>query len=316
MALPNRVAKPYIVLGTPEDNDPFQERSSTELSDYQTTGTDKPKQLDFYSYQHWLKDYPKENIAVVMAPGCGLGWIEIEMTSTDLDYTYPSDIVYEYDPSPPLSQPVPDPNGDVGNLTDSYAGIGTLTQSFPRWHTDDPYDFEAIPYPGIIPPAGATFTYDEVSGFLPTTVGVLNYCSFEASVTNLDSEVYNVTTMATEYYPFLQTTTDLKVTTKFKIKPHPDNIYSCWSEGTVIKGKVGFKSYDITANALDSDVTPGYGYGGIEITFGTTSADAGTEDWEVTWDDDYSAAEITIPCVLGQVTFINDIWVTEVIKPT
>lgn len=122
--------------------------------------------------------------------------------------------------------------------------------------------------------------------------------------------------MAYEYYPFLQTTTDLKVTTKFKIKPHPDNIYSCWSKGTVIKGKVGFKSLPITANAVPDSSTPGYGYGGIEITFGTTSADAGEEDWEVTWEDGYTAAEITIPRSLGQVTFINDFWVTEVIKPT
>ena len=312
MALPPRSAKAYVVLGKPEDNDPFHQRQESELSDFQTTSTLKPRQLDFYSYQHWLKDYPDENIAVVMAPGCGLGWLEIELTSSEYDCTYPSNIVYDYDPAPPLSQPVPDPNGDIGNDAGDASASILLTQSFPRWHTDDPYDFEVIPYPGIIPPAGATFTYLGGVSLMPPFT---NYTSYEASVTNLTSEVYNVATMTNEYYPFQQTTSDVKVTSKFKIKPHPDNVYSCWSEGTVIKGKVGFKSYPITANALDSSSTPGYGYGGIEITFGTTSADAGTADWEVTWEDGYTAAEITIPRVLGQVTFINDFWVTEVIKP-
>lgn len=315
MALPNRVALPYVQLGIPEDNNPFGTRDGSDISDFQVTGTGKPKQLDFYSFQHWLKDYPNELIAVAMAPGCGsLMWLQIEMTACDYEYTYPSDYVFEYDPDPPLSEPVPNPNGDVGNIASDTGTIGVLTQSLPRWHTDDAYDFEAIPYPGIIPPAGATFTYDDP----PTSLGVppqSGYCSYEASVTNLDSEVYNVASGLNEYYPYLQTTSDLKVTTKFKVKPHPDNIYSCWSKGTVIKGKVGFKSYDITVNAIPSSSTPGYGYGGIEITFGTTSADAGTADWEVTWEEGYTAAEITIPRSLGQVTFINDFWVTEVIKP-
>lgn len=312
MALPNRIVLPYVVLGTPEDNNPFSPRFESDISDLQETSTSKPRQTDFYSYQHWLKDYPDEDIAVVMAPGCGLGWLQIEIISSDYDCTYPSDIVFEYDPAPPLSQPIPDPNGDIGNDTGVAAGIGIINQPFPRWHTDDPYDFEAIPYPAIIPPSGITFSYIGGTFGGPSQAG---YCSYEASVTNLTSEVMNLATMATEYYPFLQTTSDVKVTTKFKVKPHPDNVYSCWSEGTVIKGKVGFKSYPITANALEDPSTPGYGYGGIEITFGTTSADAGTADWEVTWEDGYSAAEITIPRVLGQVTFINDFWVTEVIKP-
>jgi len=71
MALPNRSAKPYVVLGTPEDNDPFLARDGTQLSDEQATGTGKPRQINFYAFQHWLKDYPNANIAVVMAPGCG-----------------------------------------------------------------------------------------------------------------------------------------------------------------------------------------------------------------------------------------------------
>lgn len=310
MALPNRVVLPYVVLGTPEDNDPFAPRGESDISDFQSTGTSKPKQEDFYAYQHWFKDYPDQNLAIVMAPGCGQGWLQLELTTCDYDYTYPSDIVYEYDPDPPLSQPVPDPNGDVGTQTGDVGTAGVLTQAFPRWHTDDPYDFEAIPFPGIIPPAGFTYIMVEGGG-----ISQGGYCSYEASVTNLVSEVFNVATSSNEYYPFLQTTTELKVTTKFKIKPHPDNVYSCWSEGTVIKGKVGFKSFDITANPVPSSSTPGYGYGGMEITFGTTSSDAGTADWEVTWEDGYTAAEITIPRTAGKVTFINDFWVTEVIKP-
>lgn len=310
MALPNRAGKPYVVLGKPEDNNPFVARNESERHDFQTTSTLKPRQTDFYSYQHWLKEYPDENIAVVMAPGCGLGWLEIEFTSGAYDYTYPTDIVYEYDPSPPTSDPVPDPNGDVGTLSDD-AGPGyDWPQLFPRWHTEDAYDFTAI-LPSYVPETGYTFIYNESSPY-PHGAGMYSY---EASVTNLDSEVYNVATMATEYYPFLQPTSDLYVTTKFKIKPHPDNVYSCWSEGTVIKGKVGFKSLPITVNAVPSSSTPGYGYEGIEVTFGTTYADAGTADWEVTWEDGYTAAEITIPRSLGQVTFINDFWVTEVIKP-
>ena len=313
MALPNRSAKPYVVLGTPEDNNPFMVRDGTVLSDLQTTGTEKPRQLNFYAYQHWLKDYPDENIVVVMAPGCGLGWLEVQLTSSEFEYTYPSDIIYQYDPNPPLSQPAPDPNGDTGTLTGEGGSYTNITQFWPRWYTDVPYDFEVIPFPGIIPPAGATFTFTEFD--LPSAIVGLGYCSYEASVTNLDSEVYNVATSSNEYYPFLQTTTDLKVTTKFKVKPHHDNVYSCWSEGTVIRGKVGFKSYPITTEAIPSSSTPGYGYGGIEITFGTTSSDAGTADWEVTWEDGYTAAEITIPRTAGKVTFINDFWVTEVIKP-
>ena len=311
MALPNRVVGSYVALGKSEDNDYNTNKAVSDISDYQTTSTSKPKQLNFYSYQHWFKNYPKENLAIIMAPGCGtLGWLQIQLTTCDYEYTYPSDIIYEYDPDPPLSQPAPDPNGDVGTQTGDAGTIGILDQALPRWNTDDPYDFEAIPFPGIIPPAGITFTMAEGGG-LPQS----GYCSYEASVTNLDSEVLNVSTNTNEYYPFLQTTTELKVTTKFKVKPHPDNTYTCWNEGTVIKGKVGFKSFDITADPVSSSTPPGYGYAGIEITFGTTSADAGTADWEVTWEDGYTAAEITIPRTAGKVTFINDFWVTEVIKP-
>jgi len=311
MALPNRSAKPYVVLGTPEDNDPFLARDGTELSDEQATGTGKPRQINFYAFQHWLKDYPDANIAVVMAPGCGLGWLQFEFTTSEWDFTYPSDIVYEYDPDPPLSQPAPDPNGDTGTQTGDIPG-SLMPQVFPRWHTEDAYDFEALNF-GFTPTAGITFTYNEQSVSGPSQMG---NCSYETTVTNLDSEVLNVATSSNEYYPFLQTTTELKVTTKFKISPHPDNVYSCWSEGTVIKGKVAFKSFDITADPVPSNSTPGYGYGGIEITFGTTSADAGEADWEVTWEDGYTAAEVTIPRTAGKVTFINDFWVTEVIKPT
>ena len=140
-------------------------------------------------------------------------------------------------------------------------------------------------------------------------------CSWETSVTNLISKVLNVDSSTYEYYPLTQATTELKVVSKFKISPHPDNKYICWNEGTVIKGKVGFRSFDVTANPVASNLTPGYGYGGIEVTFGTTSSDAGTADWEVIWEDGYTAAEVTIPCTYGKVTFINDFWVTEVIKP-
>lgn len=316
MALPNRMALPYVVLGNAVDNDPFDSVTpqGTVVSDLQETDTSKPKQLNFYAYQHWLKDYPQENIAVVMAPGCGLLWLEVEMTSCDYECTFPTDIVYEYDPDPPLSQPAPDPNGDIGIESDSVATIGTLDQCFPRWHTDDPYDFEAIPFPGIIPPSGFSYIYH--GNAIPLDPPAqLGYCSYEASVTNLDSEVINLATSSNEYYPFLQTTSDVKVTTKFKVKPHYDNVYSCWSKGTVIKGKVGFRSFNITTDTVPDPATPGYGYAGMEITFGTTSADAGTADWEVTWEDNYTAAEITIPRTAGKVTFINDFWVTEVIKP-
>ena len=311
MALPNRAVAYYVALGKSEDNNPFVNKGESIISDYHG-GAGKPGQTEFYSFQHWFKNYPKENLVIIMAPGCGgPGWLQIELTTCDYDYTYPSDIVYEYDPDPPLSQSAPDPNGDVGTQSGDVGTSGVLAQTFPRWHTDDAYDFESIPYIGLIPPAGITFSFAE--GFFgPPQTG---YCSYETSVTNLDSEVMNVATGSEEYYPFLQTTTELKVTTKFKIKPHPDNAYICWNEGTVIKGKVGFKSFDVTSDAVPSTATPGYGYGGIEVTFGSTSADAGTEDWEVTWEDGYMAAEITIPRTAGKVTFINDFWVTEVIKP-
>jgi hypothetical protein len=309
MALPNRSVDAYVRLGDSENNNPFTDKNITIVSDLQG-GTSKPGQTQFYSFQHWFKNYPKENLAIVR-PGCGtIGWVVIELTSCDYEYTYPSDIIFEYDPDPPLSMPVPNPNGDVGTDGGDAGTPGTLPQILPRWHTDDPYDFKAIPISDIIPTAGATFTH--IEGGVP---GQSGFCSYETSVTNLTSEVLNVSTNDEEYYPFLQTTSELKVTTKFKIKPHPDNRYICWNEGTVIKGKVGFKSYDVTCDALPSSSTPGYGYGGIEITFGSTAADAGEEDWEVKWEYGYTAAEITIPRTAGKVTFINDIWVTEVIKP-
>lgn len=310
MALPPRSVYSYVALGKSEDNNPYLDKNESIIEDFQV-GTSKPGQTGFYSFQHLFKNYPRENLSIIRLPACGtLGWLMIEWVTSDWDYTYPSDILYEYDPDPPLSMPVPNPNGDIGNSTGDSGGLG-LPHMYPRWHTDDAYDFEAILFSGFTPPAGITFSY--VEGFFgPPQLG---YCSYETSVTNLDSEVMNVATGSNEYYPFLQTTTELKVTTKFKIKPHPDNVYICWNEGTVIKGKVGFKSFDVTSDAVPSSSTPGYGYGGIEVTFGTTSSDAGTADWEVTWEDGYTAAEITIPRTAGKVTFINDFWVTEVIKP-
>lgn len=312
MALPNRSAAPYVVLGDSENNNPFVDKRVDIIEDLQAVSSGKPKQLPFFSFKHFLTNYPQENIAVIMAPGCGLAWTKLEFISCDYECTFPTDIVYQYDPDPPLSQPAPDPNGDIG-IESGSSGTPGLNQIFPRWHTDDPYDFEAL-NSGFTPPAGFSYIYH--GNLIPLDPPAqLGYCSYEASVTNLDSAVENVSTSSYEYYPFLQTTSEVKVTTKFKIRPHPDNVYSCWSEGTVIKGKVGFKSYDITTEALEDPGTPGYGYTGMEITFGTTSADAGTADWEVTWEDGYTAAEITIPRTAGKVTFINDFWVTEVIPP-
>lgn len=312
MALPNRGVGAYVTLGSNNGANP--KPTGTVLSDYQGAGA-RPKQEDFYSFQHWFADYPQENLQKVRSPDCAFGEVYIEMVSTEWEYVYPDNIVYEYDPDPPASEPVPDPNGDIGEDSgdDSPPSpIPFLGELWPRWHTDEEYDF-TVRSPFIYPPLGASFTY---SGGNPPGY----FWSYEAIAENLESRVEDVSTdpFTVEFYPFTQATSELRVKSKFQVIPKPENNYICWNKGTVIKGKVGFKSVSLTVEPVPRFPFPPFdesGYGGIKVTYGTEYEDAGEADWEVTYDETFTPSEIEIPMTNGKVTFVTDFWVTEVIKP-
>jgi hypothetical protein len=313
MALPNRGVSAYVALGSNNGANP--KPTGTVISDYQAAGS-RPKQEPFYSFQHWFADYPQENIHKIRIPDCAFGEVLLEIVSQEWEYVYPDNIVQNYDPDPPASEPVPDPNGDIGEDSgDSSPPIPVplVSPLWPRWHTDEEYDF-IVRSPVIYPPPGGSFTYTGGAH-------VVGYWSLEAIAQNLESRVENISTdpFTVEFYPFTQATSELRQTTKFQVVPNPDNNYICWNKGAVIKGKVRFKSLSLTVEPLPAFPYPPFdesGYGGIEVTYGTEYEDAGEAEWEVTYDETFTPEEIEIPRTNGKVTFITDFWVTEVVKPT
>ena len=283
------------------------------VSDYQTTGTSPPKQTDFYAYQWWYKEYPDEVIVKTHAAAGGEMVIGIRYTSTlDYESVYPDNIVSSYDPGPPYYDPVPNPNGTTGTTTSSTTAVISDFNS-PRWHTATEIDLSAYAtsFPSFVPESGV-ITQVVINTF--SNPFLFGGWSIDVSATNLDSEVLNLMTTSYEYYPFAQADTTYKQTAKFKVKLMTEEI-CCWSEGAVIRGKVAFKSVDATTTALPQTTGGSYGFGGIEIEVGSTYADAGEADWELTIEEGGESVEIEIPKVSQSFTFINDFWVTEVIKP-
>ena len=310
MAIPYRGALAYALLGSSTGVGP---RLTGIIGDFQSTGTSRPRQLDFDAYQWHLKNYPDQDTAIVPLGFSSSGRVILKQIGADCVYEYPSDIVYEYDPDPPLSQPVPDPNGENGTVSLDVGVIVVYDDVYPRWATDTAYSF-AIDNVGVIPQLGLTTTFDESMFNLNAVYG--GHVSWEVSADNYDSWVKNVSNNETEYYPFKQTKNNLKITSKFKVIFEGD--ICCWNKGATISGKVGFNSVSVTTETIPypPEDEPGamLGYAGISLKLGDSYDDAGEVDWEVTIDEDFVPPEIEIPNTPGKVTFINDFWITSVVK--
>ena len=309
MALPFRSGAALVKLYTPPSG---ASKGIGVIDNFITAGGVAPRQPDFYSYQWWYKDYPDEVIVKTHQAGGGEVVIGISRGTIQTENVYPDNIVIDYDPNPPYSDPVPNPNGTVGTYNGTPTETG-LVFSKPRWHAETAYDFSAtyIPTPySLVPEPGLT-------GYIGYTENINGLFSIDVTATNLDSEVFNRSTSAFEYYPFTQATQTFKKTTKFKVNI-VDTAICCWNDGTIIRGKVAYKSVTATATTRSAPGTtpPGYGWGGMDVVVGSTYTAAGEATWEVTIEDGFVPTEIEIPKVSGSFTFINDFWVTEVVKPT
>jgi hypothetical protein len=282
--------------------------------------TQSVPQPSFYASQHWYSEYPDECITIVSEGllGRNLGdaenFVNPLVGASTISSTYPTDIVYSYNPASPYFDPVPDPNGTIGNHTDisGSGGGGTL---FPRWHSDPPFDMtHASSYDfwesyNYFPKKNHVYTVS------PFGAGLPGGCSANLSVINLQSEVFNEDTSTNEYYDFEQQTFEYSQSGTLGIP----NIWEicCWNDGTVIEGTVGFSSIDVTTVALENPTTPGYGFGGMEATTGSTITQlAGTTNFTVTINSAASPVIINVPSEIGKITFISDFWITSVTAPT
>jgi len=282
--------------------------------DYQDLGTPyPPAQQSFFSYRWLYKNYPKEVLKVTTPAVLGYQYLRVEFTyDSPAEFVYPGDTVLSYYPGPPFNEPVPNPNG-ITSIDSGSTVYGVLNgPHYPRWDTDTPYDFSANPgYWGqMIPPPGFSGV---LAGIPPNQFG--GPWSWDISVANLMSEVKNLETDELEYYPFAQATTSFKATAKLKVTFETQ--ICCWNEGTVIRGKIGFKSVNVTTTAVPSPTWTGaFNWAGLGYEIGDTYTDAGTANWEVTIEDGFIPPEVDIPKVEGSVTFVNDFWITEVVPPS
>lgn len=315
MSLPKRGVMPYSALFKFEDT-LIVPLAGPILDDLQLAGGVTFGQDDFASYQWWYKDYPDTILAVTSlgALGAGLPVVKIVFTENpDYNTKYPENYVTEYDP---LVDPVPDPNGDLGETTASTIN-GTVSDfATPRWHTSTPYDLSVNPtaYLDMVPPLEFDYGYTlggSVLGVTTTNYPKDSYSMKVSEVANL-SAVLNTDTMATEYYPFAQDMLTYEKEAKFKVVY--DGEICCWNKGVTIKGKVSYSTVDLIGTALAD--SSGYGYLGLQIETGDTYEAHSEATWEVVIEDDYTPAEISIPKVDGKAVFINDFYITEVIKPT
>ena len=97
MALPPRAAAVLVKL---YDAPSATAKPQGILADFQTTGTDSPKQTDFYSNQWWYKDWPDEVIVKTHASGAGEVVVGISYVSPlAYESVYPDNIVVDYDPT-------------------------------------------------------------------------------------------------------------------------------------------------------------------------------------------------------------------------
>lgn len=326
MSLPPRAAAIYVALSNTDASTYYPpgaegRQDGTIMDDFQSTGaTRAEEQKDFYSYQSWFTKYPNELIVKVHQGLLDAGLpdrnqIRIGVYNPfDLTYKCPTNYVVNYNPGPPDYDPVPDPNGETANLTDTV--VSSFAPIAPRWDTDTPFDYsddtdspssyDFFSNLGVVPKKGRVYylypsNFREINDF----VG-----SWDIQVVNLLSEVLNVQTGDYEYYPFEQLTTEFKATAKFTIPK--DWTLCCWNTGTVIRGKVAIYSADVTTSTIPET---GYGFAGMKAVIGDEFSPHSEVDWEVTLEDGYTPVEIELPKVAGKVTFVNDFWVTEVVPP-
>lgn len=271
-------------------------------------------QPSFSAYQDWYPEYPDECVSKV-GPGVPStsNYIRPSTGTAEIQSTYPTDIVYFYNPASPAFDPVPNPNGTVGNFSGTYSGGGG-GGLFPRWHTDTPYDMSK----------SASYDYWRNAGYFPfkshdyivtPTGGSLpSCCSADLTVTNLMSEVTNTHTSSKEYYYFDQASFDYTQTGKLVIPV--DWEVCCWNDGTVINGTASFSSIDVTTVALGNSTPPGFGFTGMTATTGTTITAASSVNFTVTISSGYTPVVISVPVVSGKITFITDFWITSVVAPT
>lgn len=328
MALPPRAGARQVMLGNPATyatifppgstvlptGNPTHNFIDTYATFYAPEPAWLPRQQDFSAYQDWYPEYPDECVSKIhQGTAVTVNYVRPDGGTAAIESTYPTNIVYSYDPSPPVSDPVPDPNGTVGSYSGTQAGSVSGILVFPRWHTDTPYDMaDASSYDfwrtqGYFPLKSHDYT------ITPTGGGIPSCCSADLTVTNLQSQVLNLDTSLNEYYDFTQTTFDYTQTGKLIIPL--DWEVCCWNDGTVINGTVAFSSLDVTTVALGGLFTPGYGFTGMTATTGTTVTAAGTANFTVTINSGYTPVEIEVPTVSGSISFISDFWITSVVAP-
>lgn len=316
MAFPPRKASLLCALsnGPSGTRKPF----NIVLVDELTPSFGPPYQTEFYAYNRYFEGYPNE---VIVKSHINHGEaVELQIRtvpSYEWKYEFPNEIVYVYRPQSPYFEPVPDPNGEEESLTGPNSFTPVPLNLDPRWHTETALDLkETSGFNSYVPVEGVTYFISDTGSFFDE----ISACwTLRASVTNLDSKVLNDETDEYEYYPFKQATTKVEFQRKFKVgygRTGGNQEICCWNKGTIIKGKVKFQSVNLITTARPYPAGTDYGFGGIKIEVGTTYADAGEADWEVEIKEGYSGAEIAIPYVSESITFINDFYVTEVIKPT
>lgn len=317
MSLPKRTVMPYSRIYEFEDSLIVDVPSGAISDDIQLAGGVTFGQDDFASYQWWYKDYPDELLAVVnLAAGGSLPFVKLVFTADpDYETKYPEDYVTSYDP---LTQPVPDPNGEIGETTASSENGNVPDFIFPRWHTSTAYDLSSNPveFSNMVPPLEFSYGYTFSGSVLGGTVSSYPKDSFSMKVSAVanQSEVLNEETEAHEYYPFAQDTLTYQKEAKFKVVY--DGEVCCWNKGVKLKGKVSYSKVQLIGTALEFPAESGYGYGGLLVETSDTYEPYDEADWELEITEDYSPAEITIPLVDDAAVFINDFYITEVIKPS
>jgi len=307
----------FFILGNADGTDQSDGSIySSYVDTYVPPSFHPPSQYSFYAYQHYFPDYPKENTVLTFKFNGGLNafdgvtFFEIGWTNyVNATLTYPDNIVTAYDPGAPYYEPAPNPNGTVGlfNFTEQDYPPGGARSIWPRWVDSTAYSYkDGNSFYMETPQSGDVHSINTLYYYSPNQPW-----SYDISVANGDSEVYNYSTSSFEYYPYTQATTEFKSTSKLQLKgllAYGD--YCCWNEGTTVKGKVQFYSVDIIEAAAWP--TPGY----FTFTIGEDYQEESTADWEYTVEEDHEIDPIEIPKVAGRITFLNDFWITEVTAPT
>lgn len=284
-----------------------------------STSSTKPKQPDFTAYNRDLTTYPPELVYRLINPPTRQA-ISIQFYGdSEVTFTYPGNVVVEYEPG---LDPVPNPNGttvdDSHDVTDYGRGLFGLGgdvfmfYQFPRFHTDDPYNFQSS-IPDFTPQTDDAFGGNDASNVwagLPTMAWSIN-----CTVQNGDSRVLNIDTQQYEYYPFSQTTSVLNYTAKFRIDYNsaaPQGNLCCPIRNAVVSGKASVWSVSFTAEAL----TENGGYDGIEITIGSDFTEEQEIDWSFTFDpDNPTPTTYEVPKLTDKITFINDWWIESITPP-